>query len=123
IRPIDDQSSFSQLAERTPQNLVSTAVQLLACVVLFFGARGLASFWRRVRGRGVESSSSSSDSGGVYLAAAPDAAPFAGPALKWPAFRPAPWRHGPCSSLPPLLSLVAARAVPLSRWQVRAPRG
>ena len=53
IRPIDDQSSFSQLAERTPQNLVSTAVQLLAWVVLFFGARGLASFWRRVRGRGV----------------------------------------------------------------------
>src|SRR5581483_7203036 len=61
--------------------------------------------------------------GAAHLAAAPATAPFAGPALKWPAFSPDPPRHVRCSSLPPVLPSVAAAAVPLCRWRVKAPRG
>jgi len=49
--PADDQSRFYEIARRNPESLASTAVQLIVCVLLFFGSQSLATFWRRVRGR------------------------------------------------------------------------
>jgi hypothetical protein len=48
--PFDDRSRFSELAQRNAESLVSTAAQVLVCILLFFGSHGLAALWRRVRG-------------------------------------------------------------------------
>lgn len=50
-----DQSRFSGLAQNNPENLVTTAAQLIVAVILFFGSKGLSAFWNRVRGRNQSS--------------------------------------------------------------------
>lgn len=55
--PVDNQSRFTELAQRSPENLVSTTAQLIVCILLFFGSRNLASFWLRVRGKNGQTDS------------------------------------------------------------------
>jgi hypothetical protein len=46
-----DESRLSYLWRFNPERLVSAAVELIVCVVLFFGSKALSQFWWRLRGR------------------------------------------------------------------------
>ena len=44
-----DESRLGYLWRLNPEHLVSAAAQLVVCIALFFGSKGLSRLWRRVR--------------------------------------------------------------------------